>query len=312
MASPEEVARLRREASGKPDHPLWQKIAVYERRLRNGPDVTRIQMFAQDAEHWRCNFTMTYLDDTYWDRGVTPDVTWSLTDGQLAIIDPDHQIPQGRDYARGLSSLRRQIGWFCYGGLDYLSRLQEWKVHGTAEPHAWIIHGVHRGGAEYEYHVRWREDLSRFVVESRVLAASPSRPESVGERILFQDWTFDKVLGEPVSRVVTRVSAADKPTHEYHLEAFEPLGQSDLDRLLQVPDVAREDPVRGSLTVTSVYDYRPDKKQVTRISAEGSMQQRLVVPEQHTETWWRTAGWILLSLLIIVFLGLWLRNHRGA
>ncbi len=304
-----ELAAMRREASGKPDHPLWQSIEMYSRRLQNGPDITRIRLYARDAKHWRCNFTLEYLDK-YWDRTVTPKTTWALTDKQLAIIDPSYQIPNGRDFARSLPSLRGQLGQFLYGGLNSLPWMESWSVHRASDPGAWLVRSTHTSGSVHEYVLRWHDELSQFIVASRTeVAAPPGREDRVGSRVEYSGWRHDDVLGSAICTEVRRLSKSNTPTTLYFLEGFEPLAPDALEAMLRVPDVQQEDSLRGMPTATTVYDYRPEEQKVARLTPDGAHEEPLVVPRQHSKSWWRTAGWILLTALVVLFVALWLRNR---
>ena len=64
-----ELDALRKEVAGRPDHPKRPQLNIYERRLRDGPDVVHYELWLDGEDRWRLNtnFPPGFLDGGYID-----------------------------------------------------------------------------------------------------------------------------------------------------------------------------------------------------------------------------------------------------
>ncbi len=91
-ATPARVAELEAAVEGKPDHPDRFRLAIARRVVERGPDRTEYRLWHLDPDRWRLSSDMNIDDLPYWDRVSTPKAVWSLSPGQLAVVDT-HEKP---------------------------------------------------------------------------------------------------------------------------------------------------------------------------------------------------------------------------
>ena len=299
---PEELAALRREVQGKPDHPGWRDLEVYDRRLGDGPDRISVRVWLADGE-WRVSQTGGAASPPV-DYATANGVSWSLSPNTLNLVDSDSPPPQ-RDYA-GL------VG----ANLSALSRLLHGYI-GIGEAKGAVLGEIHEGsgrwtvvaegdGLRASFEGRWSEDLGRGFVERMVI--EQSLPQFVGAVTEFQEWRYDEPLGQWVAGRVVEHKPDGTVDRLFVFDTTAPVTREEFESLVTAPRLDRPDPIRGDLRVTKVSDFRSDALKESVVGPDGSVLQTRPLPGRQARLNARRLGWAILVILAMTFVVVRIRN----
>jgi|GEM_PF-2856653 len=298
----EELAALRREVQGKPDHPGWHDLEIYDRRLRDGPDRINTRLWLANGE-WRASESANASHPAF-DYGTDGDVSWSLSSNTLNLVDSDSPPPQ-RDYRGLINSNVLVLSKFLHGHI------------GIGEPKRAVLREIHEGsrrwtavaegdGFRAAFEGRWSEELGRGFVERMVI--EQDRPQFIGEATEFRDWHYDDLLGKWIAgRVVERRpdGLVDKVLV---FESSAPVTPAEFDALVAAPRLDRPDPIRGDFRVSTVSDFRAHSLTESTISSEGNVVETRSLPGRRASLTARRLGWAILVVLAMTFVVVRIRN----
>lgn len=315
----DQLSAMKARISNKPDHPLHAVVPVEERRLAQGPDVGAVH-FAMDGRGAMRHSQTTTLSDgstSSLDFVLAPDVMWSMTPDQLAVMDPDSPPPQ-RDFRSSLRSPPDPVCYFFSASLAlpwYRPRVEMQGVE-TRDDH-WIVTQRSTDDAhqfEIEYRIEWDETASRpFIVERRFVNRGASdRRFWIGQRETFEDWQLVPELGVWAAFTVRRFKGSELPHEIDRLTAVELVDTRELARYFDPPSFPNgSDPLRGAVSLSSMMDYA-GRDHVALVVTDGGVQRTVLASQPRS--WWspllsmRSLGWMALAGSLVCVGLLWYRR----
>lgn len=311
-----EVEELRRTVAGKPDHPARKKLAILERRLKNGPDVSEVSAVRNDELHFRVSTNALY-DKTWTEMAADGGIAWTTTDGgQLMLRDKE----SGEDYASAFnayhSSAAIAIGNLVFGGVwedtDWPEKIENVSVDGTR----WSLRIVRTSPDNsiffIDFNGTWNESTSTGTVKEKKLL-SDGKPPVLEIKTTLEGWKFDSVLGRDVaSRVVIENRDPDFGAKTLEWIGAEEIDAKKFNAIVAVPKLNTPDPLRGSLNLKSIYDVRPSKSQVQRVLPDGTAEKVRDLPgkAENSDGMLRTLGWVVLASSIVILVAVRLSRRK--
>ena len=291
----------------RPDHPDQRLLEVESRRLTNDGDRYLICCSTRDDERFRYSTTQVW-DGRYSDIGFDGRSAWSLTEAQLNIVDPD-RAPMTKDFASARGVVDVYLSWFFHGGLRFLPAGSVVVADLNAStPDAYRARLVNADQDwEAEVRFRWDGSLGRGFVDSVEYVRSGD-PDLVGSGYWVEGWSYSDPLALWVASAVRVRQFGDE--FDIRLQGVHALSESEFEALVGVPDALGVDPVRGDVTVRSVYDHRAESDTVVFLDADRVVESEVVLGEAgRGRSVWVIRGVLLGSLLVA--LGLRAKHRRG-
>ncbi|MBL8887746.1 MAG: hypothetical protein JNK16_13895 [Phycisphaerales bacterium] len=271
---------------------------------RLGFDTIEHTVWWQGTGSWRFNSSYPNNEKTpYHDVSVTKSAAWQFTPQQLTVLDTARPAPNSYN----LPSVEQQIN------SDLSQLIDAWLNDSLAgrpalasvalSGDAWSAE-LRGEKVSQQIRGRWDASLARGFVQSTVFTKTP-HPDGSGLSIEYADWkplpdsggawiAHRLVQRKPDGRMgrelmVTRIDRLDK--HEFH-------------SITQPPSATGSDPVRGKLTVTTVYDFGQGVR--TSVDPETASQtQTGVLPRlADEEATWQRIGWFTLAGIVAILVGM--------
>lgn len=300
VPSAEQLAAMRSQVEGKPDHPLRQELAQYERRARGEFTGYTYEAIVGGPELWRLSREHD-SPGRYVDIGRDGAAAWCLTSGQLNIVDTTSS-PDGYDYAQSGNDIALAARLLLFQGIG---------IGAASEPLSppvvsmrgsnWTAVVSHEGWV-YEYEGVWDESTQTGTVQSWRVVASDISPSSVGEQFVFADHRIGTTALDRVASRATYHRPSGAVESEYTLTAVADVTREAVASMVELPSLGRDDPKRGKLTVGAIYDHRPNAPSWVRSPETGQLERALSPTKRYG--FLRTVGWALLIGLVATVVAL--------
>lgn len=262
LPSASEVADLRRQVEGHPEHPRRDELRRAESALKIGrPAAMQFQLFARDEHSWR--FNSTYGTGVFTDEVLTPSTAWRLSNAAVMLLDRSHV---GRDAAQEMESERfvflPMVGSVLWGSIERAatSRLVPGDV--SISGNRWKVLARRTTGSRLvlEYEGRWDPDAKRGFVETYRIAQNPALPSSEGEGERFLDWAYFEGVGVWAAKRIELFRSNGSTWRTIHLEGFDPLPAGGFETVFKEPGAGGNDVIRGPIARTiPVADYKANE-----------------------------------------------------
>ncbi len=314
---PAELDALRREVAGKPDHPKRPHLNIYERRLRDGPDVVHYELWLDGNDRWRLNtnFPPGFLDGGYIDTAWAPGRAWKLAPRGLTIAEPEPQTASAQTLLSSRSTFSAHVSKLLDGGMGVAGSMRlshraeptlqglHWSFIASSEPTAT---GVRR---RVRYSGDWDPDMGRGFVRSVEVVESPSSTRPSWQ---IDSWIYDSTLQRHVASLVRyRAAGVDQ---QIVFEGAGAIPNGGMDALTRIPSPGGTDPIRGRVDPPAVRDHRSGATLIR--DEEGRLRQVEVAGESLPLTSrgapWRAIGVIALVATILTMGVLWWARRRSA
>lgn len=300
--TPDELAKLRTEVAGKPDHTKLPLLEDELRRQAAGPDRSHIQVWWAESGYWRRNSdSLGALSAMkYNDTAVTPNVSWRMVPEQLTVVDSTQGAPRGYDLAGTEPGIRSQVGNLMRGGLPTAAQSGRTVQRAELQGERWTA-TIGDDKLVYEFEGRWSQEHARGFVESSRIVQS-SNPQFLGWKTTCEEWERFDAVDTWVSRRVVRRFADGTIDTELRLLEVRPSEKGEIERVTRLPAHDSTDPTRGPVSFGRVYDFRPDINKATYPGdpnrdpvplAAGSSSMRFQI------IGWSTAVVIVLMLIVL-------------
>jgi len=302
-----ELAEVQREIAGKPDHPKRMIAERSERRLRDGDETERYTLYLRSPDEWRVGHD--YLGTKYFDCAAVPGLVWGFSNGQLTLLDPAGGFPPARDYRELGITPKNDVARLRFGGLDLAHRWGLQITSASPQDGRWRLLASNDVGVELEFIVEWPAEVGRgFVRSVRPIKLSPNNGAVSNSE--FDGWTFRRELGDWTAEKEHRTLNGRRLSATV-LESVHVITDAQVTELLAPPAINGTDPVRGPVTVSSVFDYRPAEQKMTVIRDGSTLVEPLRAqgpggPDSRYVSW---LGWGVLAVLVALFLFVRLRGR---
>jgi len=314
-ASDETLAGWRREASGKPQHPLRALIETEERRRRHGPDHSRETIWFLDDSHWRLS-TDTVRgegDPTPFDTAQSGGASWQLTQDYVSYFGPDRSAPSDVVNAE-LDVVLQRLGWILNGGLQTARHADPGTLDVTVRGEQWEARLASDKGTTWVYTGEWDSDGMRGLV--RRMERRARAKNGLCLRADVSGWHLDPVVGRTIAREISiHVLSPSEVKSIVRLEGVWPERRSEILQIVAPPNALGADPVRGELRVTRVHDYRPDRGVTTHYDAATGTEvgtsslEHLVRRDDGATRRLRVLGWVAAGVLACALGVTWIRRR---
>ncbi|MCL4740593.1 MAG: hypothetical protein KJZ54_00155 [Phycisphaerales bacterium] len=310
-----ELDALRNEVAGRPDHPKRPQLNIYERRLRDGPDVVHYELWLDGETRWRLNtnFPPGFLDGGYIDTAWAPGSAWKLAPRGLTIAESSPETESAQTLLSSRSTFTSHVSRLLDGGMGVARtmRLTEraepvldgtrWSVVASSEP---IASGVRR---RVRFSGVWDRDADRGFVRAAEVIESPSNSQA---RWDIDSWIYDDTLGRHVATTIRY--RADGVDQRIVFEGAGVIPKGGFDALTRTPRPGETDPIRGRVDPPAVRDHTRGTTLLR--DEEGRLRQVEVAGESPSTKaeggLWRGIGVAALVATLLVMGVLWLARRR--
>ncbi|GMV25223.1 MAG: hypothetical protein AMXMBFR58_12540 [Phycisphaerae bacterium] len=260
---PEKLAILKREAATHPEHPLRDDIPRLEKHAAGTPTVMRHELFCRGARDWR--FNTTFDDGSYNDAVLGGGNAWWHSNEVLKLLDTA-AAAEMEDPEQSLVTFEHEfvspIGKLIHGYLSVgaTAGLKPGPVEVRGD--AWKTRLSTAAGIPSDQHLalevtgRWDASLRRGFVERVVITANGYKPETVGRRYEFAEWTDIPALGTWVATRVEEFTPRGVLDRATVFEGARPLPAGGFAAVFAEPSAGRADVVRGEVRPALTSDYR--------------------------------------------------------
>lgn len=305
LLKPAEIEKLQKEIASKPDHPGNRQLVNELRKQANGADVITYSVWWKDAKSSRVNSDSNSPERfPFNDVTVTPNLAWQLNSSQLTVVDPREGWPAGyplEAFTNTIRNLFHELAGSLGRGKDMQVEVKNVRLNGDA----WSALLDQKGYA-VQFKGTWDAKNKRgFVSECEVTKSE--EPDSVGSKFAFEAWKETLIPGLWVSSKVTEFGPNGRVISIAEIPEVRALESGDFDRVSQLPDASGSDPLRGTVTVSTVKDYRPGIGTETYPKQVGSVPKILEnTPRENGRL--QTMGWVFLGVLVVGLVGLRVRS----
>mgnify|MGYP005839388631 CR=1 FL=1 len=313
-ATPQRLVELEQAVEGKPDHPDRHRLVIARRVVERGPDRTEYRLWHLAPDRWRISTDMNTEDLPYWDRVSTPKVVWSLSPGQLAVVDPHHDAPYGRNYSQAAREFTDHFRLIRYSGMAEGACAGLEPTSAKWEGTVWTgIAESGDGGSAAEWRGRLHDNGMMVIIESRTIIRSEKYPRSVGLRLEFANWAIAPAADGLLAGEVCEQSPADEVLRRFVLLSVGEVRADEFAVIARVPTVEDDDSIRGGVRPMSIIDYRPGRDRLLLAGTDGMYTEEALPTEWRvTRASWKTyAGWGVASALISIGVLAWWARRGG-
>lgn len=314
-----ELARMRREISGRPDHPDRDALRRYERIARGDRYAYDYRFYVAGPRDWRlCGDDP---DVQYFDTVVSRGGSWQLCAAEMAITSTsdDVSVP-GYGVESRLAGGLRDLEFVLTAGVARAGRL------GLPVPTITSVNGDRwsaRTAGTYTYqdpayntpasmtiHGRWDAALGRgFIDRIETRFRSPGQPERTST-VLASGWVWVPELSRFAA---SRIESVTPPNlrRVYTWSGCRAMEPGEFERVARTPEVDGEDAVRGRVNFAGFWDFRGRDDRYVARRPDGSWQAMTVNtpagPRTQLATL-RSAGWSAAVLTVIAVVALRVRR----
>lgn len=301
---PAELASLRREIAGHPEHPMRQELPRLERHAAGDFTVLRFMLAARGEGRWR--YGITFADGSFNDIVLMPSSSWWMSKETLKVFNRAEVDREDPEQMVGIHdhSFVPVLGRLIHGNLSLGRTAQmdpgrlhfangRWKIR--------LSRGDHLPPEQriaYEITGRWDAGAGRGFVERSTIAENGYKPEAVGARNDFKDWTFVGSIGRWVAGSVEERKADGTLGRVIFFEDAHPIPEGGFAALAKTPDRDSQDPIRGRVAFAHAADFRSRTVDVFDAQgriASGAMDQP-GSPRANMRNNVRYAGWGLIAI----------------
>lgn len=313
----EEVQRVLRETEAYPDHPQREWAKRQLARHEDGPEVEEVA-FWRVGRKWRYNQTNLFADGSQWlwiDSVSTPDLVWSLSARDLHLADP-RRPPSGKgDWYRNPDLALEMLASACrdllHGHLGTQSPDPEQPEIRVVEDGAgWIASVRRRGGFEWRYRIEPSNSGEPFQVRWMESYRTDDDGTVLSGRYVLSDEMVDTPWG-PAHRFAEWIDERGMVRRRYILvDAGEDL-PDDVESYFKLPAVDGADPIRGPVTFTRIFDYRPGHGRLTEVERGVVTASRPLRGAPGSGMGLRVIGWIAAGVIAALLVFLRLRRRAA-
>lgn len=303
--SPAQLADLRSQVEGRPQHPRSHELKVVERHLRGEPVTMSLAVLVDGEQRWR--FLMDFQNGAYQDAVYNHPVSWKMSDRTVELLDPDGvaaDVPQQAVRSERFVFVP-DLDRLFFGGLGSLSQMSLVPVSVVPEGQRWL---VHMAGATQSFvarlRIRWDTEADRGFVEELVFAkvdkASGALESDETER--YGDWKLVEGLAGD-RRAATSIDlirpGANGPWRRISFRGARVLNDTEFTAALTPPARETRDAIRGPVASHAIADYV--RGTVEEVDSQGRSTVVSPLPTLATSerpSFWRWVGWVTLGALI--------------
>jgi hypothetical protein len=140
--------------------------------------------------------------------------------------------------------------------------------------------------------------------------ANGYNPSTVGSGYRVSGWAEHPAVHRWIAQLAESFSPEGRPDRRFRLLRVNAGEQGDFERVVAVPSLSKDDPIRGKPTFRGINDYR---KGTSTAVANGKVTGETVLerPAQARRrgTWHRWAGWVTVGGLAISLAAVYLRRR---
>jgi hypothetical protein len=298
LTSAEEVQQLIERVRGHPDHP--DLVRLEQATGAHGGTWNTKEVWI-NGPSWRRSDTFGPSKGDYYDYVVDGNNAWGMSAGELVIYDPRKGFPSKQRIDTDFAVFGPEALMFVTGGFSQATRTLAFIETPEVRNGVWVAEGkIVDGEREFTSHFEgtWNESTSEGVVRSAVITMK-HRNQTLRDSYIFTEWHQEPFWQESVAHRVIASISNGALTAEYKLVSVEPLDTAQFDDLCTTPADNGVDPVRGSVTFTSVLDHRKEALAVRITTPSGDVQE-VEVPDggaPESGGMLKTAGWISAGLI---------------
>ncbi len=299
-ANPEkELANLREQVEGRPDHPARHQVARIERILAGNPPHRLRCLWAHNEDHWRVN--TTFGNSAFADTAMAGNTVWRLSHSQL-MVGTDKTQPAMQTVMSELYTFWPEVNRLVFGGLSHgvISGIRRGELRWDGrEWRVTMSFGPPDGAPNFESVIsgRWDNALDRGFVEREIITISVPKPETVGTEYRYSDWQLVAPLNQWIASRVEDVTPGGRVQRAYVFDSWRPGGEGDFEEVLAVPSPNATDPVRGELLFTRLVDYRRNAVR-ERKNAQEQFARAVPIRQPGGPSIWRSwLGWVSAAAL---------------
>lgn len=311
MAASELSAR-EREVSSLPDHPDHAVLRSQRRRIDAGHEVHVSDLWLMGPGRWRRSESMPGDTPILSDVVVSPESMWLMTPGALNLLEPGVSPPPGKDLASLEDDVRRTLRLVLVGNLG-LGAAGGASPGDTSQVGSALRMSVRSdSGLQTEYTISGSAEGVGPVVAEYARVGGPRVAADHVDRYRYLEWRRIDGLPLPVASRIERLDGLDRVSEVWTIDV-RPITDREFRVVAQPPAADGHDPLRGAVTVRSVFDYRSRSRTVTTITEAGSVSVPMSADMlgHQPPLGLRTIGWIGAGVLVALLLGIRIARVRA-
>ncbi len=305
MMSDDELAQMKRDVEGKPDHPGRMQLQLHDQAKSRGFVLNQHQLFANGKDQWRYNFSQVGL--YYTDSVLSRSASWRTTPTEIHLYSPADSL-SGADprltVRHDENVFAIDVDRVLFGLAGAMRRVGATEITVTVPGDNWkltassptVVNG--RSVVSYEVAGDWDNQAQRGCVRSVRNVTYPSA-EWEGDTEAFDAWIID-----PKHDIwyCPKVSISKQNGRKYRSVeniTLPGLPEGGFPAVIVPPTHGGSDAVRGKYTQSVVTDYPRGKR--TEYNKDGSAHSsalELIELSDSRWRWLRPFGWVLFALII--------------
>lgn len=305
MMSDDELAQMRRDVEGKPDHPGRMQLQLHDQAKSRGYILNQHQLFANGKDQWRYNFSQ--VDLYYTDSVLSRNASWRTTPTEIRLYSPADSL-SGADprltVRHDENVFTVDVDRIFFGLAGAMRRVGAEVVTADVQGDNWtvtassptVVNG--RSVVSYEIAGEWNSEARRGFVRSVRNLTYPSA-EWEGDTETFDAWVIDPKHDIWYCPKVIISKQNGRKYRSVENISLSGLPEGGFPAVIVPPTHGGSDAVRGKYTQTVVTDYPRGKR--TEYNKDGSAHSsalELIELSDSRWSWLRPFGWVLFVLII--------------
>jgi hypothetical protein len=298
----DELARLRREVEGKPDHPARVQLSIYDRRLQlDGKDGDQ-RMVWRYKGMWRYNGQPLSDPEAYSDLVWGDGVAWGLSQNTLLLADPATAARHPYGLPGVSSNMTFELMALTGAGIGLAHFNSIRLIPVVSDGVRWTAQGgTPDGRLRVKANGTWSEETGWGTVDS---------VHTSDLWVKATEWMYCEPLGMGIAGRVDICDSDGKIDRRITLNSAVPFTPREFLAISRPPKIDGSDPIRGKTTFREVVDVRGSTPLLGHIQAGALVQLRSESHGREPEDRLRVLGWIIAASSIATLGVTWVRRRR--
>ncbi len=197
-------------------------------------------------------------------------------------------------------TISSELGFFLHGGLHLIGSMKLALRPVEITPQGWEARADGAMQVVLLFRGEWDEKEQVGRIREVIVERVPPMPSEERSRWKIEGWTRDSVVGRQIATRVEHVLPNGRLEYRQAFVRATPEPESRIDELVVVPEYNGSDPIRGTLTVRALSDYRSDSSNHHWVTQSGLARVTPATDRRNDRRGYlQISGWVTIAALSV-------------